>query len=95
MNHQSGHNSLSPIAVDAVDMYERPHTHTHIALWLKVIGEGPGGHEKAFWDPVYTTSMPHLSVKKGTAPKEATVSTTRIQLYLWGGGGGGEMMWGQ
>ena len=58
MSHQCGHNSLSPIAADAVDMYEHAHAPTHIALWLKVMGEGPGGHENAFCDPVYTTSMP-------------------------------------
>ena len=67
--------------------YTRMHIHadttcTHIALWLKVMGEGPGGHENAFCDPLYTISTSHWSVKNGTAPKDATVSTTRMQLYL-------------
>ena len=38
----------------------------------------PGGHMSAFCEPETTTSMPHESVSRGTAPRLETASTTTI-----------------
>lgn len=41
-----------------------------------------GGAEMTFCVPVYTTSTPHWSMKKGTPPSEATASTASSAPYL-------------
>ena len=46
------------------------------------MGAKDGGAEMTFWVPVYTMSTPHSSMKKGTAPREATTSTASSAPYL-------------
>lgn len=55
---------------------------THCANALNEIGVIPGGTPKTFCDPVYSTSMSHLSIYKGLPPNEATESTISRQLCL-------------
>lgn len=55
---------------------------TYRALSLNDMGAKPGGAPMIFWLPEYAASTFHLSIRKGTAPSEATVSTTSKQLYL-------------